>query len=195
MPQSSQPQKIILLNGPPRSGKDTMAELIATQKYFCKVEKFAKPIKLAVAAIFFGGDYERFAFFDTAEMKDVPHEVFLGKTCREVQIAVSESFLKPFYQDKHVFGKLLVSRLTQGGPPTVLVSDSGFREEAEELVNKFGADKIKLVRIKREGYTYAGDSRSYIDLSDLGVDTLEVENVDGDQSIALQQIIKFIDKE
>lgn len=186
--------KIILINGPAGSGKDTMAEKLKDKLgYFTKLEKFAKPIKLAVAAIYFGGNYEAFAKYDTFEAKKVPAEVFLGKTPREVQIAVSEFFLKPYHEDKRVFGKLMATRLKMADiNQHVLVSDSGFREEAEELVDQFGAENILLVRLHREGYTFDGDSRSYINLDDLGVATLDIENEEGKADETAQKIYNII---
>lgn len=174
--------KIFLLNGPPGSGKDTAAEHLEKSYQNAKLVKFATPLKLAAAAIYFGGDMEEFKKHDTYEEKGKPKQVFFGKTCREVQIAISEEFLKIFHDEK-IFGKILsneILRLNEKeGINTFFVSDSGFREEAEVLVQIFGHRNVNLIRIKREGYTFEGDSRDYINLDDLGVNTFDVNNPTG----------------
>jgi hypothetical protein len=172
--------KIFLINGPAGSGKDTAANELA--EYFSgRVAKFATPLKDAATAIYCGNDRAVFDSFDTFEMKKVPHERFFGKTCREVQIAISEQFLKLIHDD-NVFGNILAQKIEdkrdQNFP--VFVSDSGFRPEAEVLVRKFGPESIVLIRLHREGYTFEGDSRGYINLDDLGVKSFDVNNPEGD---------------
>lgn len=183
---------IYLLNAPARSGKDLGANYLAQK--FGKVMKFAEPIKAAVTAIYHNGNRAEFDKYDTAALKDIPQAVYFGKTCREVQIGVSEEFMKPFHNDKMVFGRILANSIDKfiedmdtpslnicHGQPKFFISDSGFRQEAEVLIDKFGAENIHLFKIIRPGYTYEGDSRSYIELADLGVFTREIKN---DKSIA-----------
>lgn len=172
---------IFLLNGPPRSGKDTAAKYLE-QRYSGKLLKFAEPIKRAVTAIYHGGNRAEFDKYDTPELKDTPQAVYFGKTCREVQIAVSENFLKPFHGDKGIFGKILALEIDrqlpryQEGP--YFISDSGFRGEAEILVDKYGSCNVFLVRIHRESHSFKGDSRDYITLKDLGVQEFDLDNIE-----------------
>lgn len=192
---SNQSPKIFLLNGPPRSGKDTGGHWLAAK--YGQVVKFAEPIKRAVCAIYHGNDRAAFDHYDSAELKDMPQQVYFGKTCREAQIAVSETFLKPFHNDKGVFGKLLVQDIERREEtPNLLsrrnyfVTDSGFRPEAEIIVERFGAQNVFLIRVEREGYSYLGDSRGYIALDDLGVQTLVVKNAD--LELYLATLDKFV---
>jgi hypothetical protein len=54
-------------------------------------------------------------------------------------------------------------------------SDSGFTEEAKELVYQVvGPDNVLLVQLERPGKSFTGDSRSYIELH--GVKTIRIEN-------------------
>ncbi len=178
--------KIFFINGPPGSGKDTAGIHLARKYASGQVYKFAQPIKDAVVAIYHKGNKAAFDALDTYENKGIPQAVYFGKTCREVQIAVSEFFLKPFHGDQAVFGKFLARDIRAEmsharvslfpGPRFFFITDSGFRPEAEELVREFGADNCFLLRIRREGYTYAGDSRDYINLRDLGVAERDVIN-------------------
>lgn len=185
-------KKIILLNGPPRAGKDTLGEMYKNKEYFTKVEKFAGPIKAAATAIYCGGNRGLFDSYDTPALKDTPQPIFMGKTCREVQIAISENFLKP-YHGQDIFGRLMVERLKLVDPITVVViTDSGFMEEAESLVKQFGVDKVFLVRLHRDGYDFSNDSRNYINLDHLGVPSIDITNVEGQQESTLDQIYAFV---
>lgn len=195
--------KIFLLNGPPRAGKDTAA---ARLSHFYSggskgLKKFAAPIKDAVTAIYHGGNREEFNRFDTAELKDTPQEVYFGKTCRQVQIGVSENFLKPFHNDSGIFGKILRNDIQRDLETdndwvfkTYFISDSGFRPEAEILIEEFGAENVILFRIFREGYTFKGDSRGYITLKDLGVREFDIHNQEDNLSAfyaSLEQIVEY----
>ena len=165
-------KKIILFNGPPGAGKDTVAELLAF-KYSGKVEKFAAPIKENCRNIY-GLTQEQWNQVDgSQEAKAQPHEFFFGQTCRQVQINFSELFLKPTH-DKFIFGNLLARRLKQAYNNLFFISDSGFAEEAMFLETEFGSENIFLIRLHREGHTYDGDSRSYVHLET--VQSLDIEN-------------------
>ena len=181
--------KIILLNGPPRCGKDTIAEIL---KNHCSsevhIEKFALPLKLAVPLIYGITVSEWKEDLDTEQGKDYRCDQFFGISPRDVQIALSEDFLKPLH-GKDIFGKLLVRRLERilgRGFSAAVVSDSGFREEAEVIVNKFGADNVQLWRIHRDGCDFKKDSQGYIHLADIGVDEFDIDNCG-----TMKDLIKF----
>jgi len=176
---------LYLFNGAPRSGKDTVCEHFT--KMFCEdlelaeLVKFAAPIKRAASAIYCGNNRNQFDKYDTALLKDTVQDIFMGKTCREVQIAISENFLKP-YHSKRIFGELAANYIDDAyrdGIRHIFVSDSGFREEAEVMVERYGVGNVFLFRIHREGFTFAGDSRNYITLKDLGVREFDVTNETG----------------
>lgn len=168
---------IVLFNGPPHCGKDTVSEMMA-KNFNGTVRKFAGPLKIAVNAIYLT-DYERFLEEDSPEKKGLPSETFFGKSCREVQIAISENLMKPLH-GKEVFGKLLskdIIRDTQRGiKGPFFISDSGFVEEAEVLCREFGPTNIMLVRIHREGCDFSKDSRSYVYLDHMGVQSIDLIN-------------------
>lgn len=175
-----QPPKIFLLNGPAGSGKDTAGAYLV-KSVGGRVLKFAEPIKRAAAAIYHAGDRNAFNVFDASvEEKKKPRDIYFGKSCREVQIGVSENFLKPFHGDQQIFGRILceeidsVSQLNEG--EAFFITDSGFRPEAEMLVERYGAENVFLFRLFRDGCSFAGDSRSYITLKDLGVSEFDIQN-------------------
>lgn len=173
---SKMSKRILLLNGPPRSGKDTIGEMLCDFLGLDGLlEKFAAPIKHSIPHIYRLDRYEWANVMDSTRFKDEPDERLLGKTPREVQIALSESYLKPLH-GKDVFGQMLLNRLKVCVTDNIIISDSGFKEEAEVLVKYYGAENVRLWRIYRDGCDFGNDSRSYIDLSEHSVDTLEVHN-------------------
>jgi hypothetical protein len=186
-------KKIVLFNGPPHCGKDTIAhgiKKLIDGEVMVEVAKFAQPLKTVAKHLYCDGNQELFDKMDLPENKGVPNDLFFGKTCREVQIAISEQYAKPVHGEK-VFGKILAQHIKFSPNELFLVSDSGFRQEAEVLVEEFGAENVLLVRIKRKGTTYDGDSRGYINLEDLGVVSLEVEN-NSDVNGTIQGILNIM---
>lgn len=178
--------KIILLNGAPRSGKDTFGKRFA-KKHGGKVMKFAEPIKAACAAMYCGGSRALFDSYDTPEEKDKAHAVFFGKTTREVQISISEEYMKPLY-GQDIFGHILSNSLDRdiqderrAHSPVYFITDSGFDKEAFVLINRFGVENIKLIRLHRDGHTFKGDSRGYVNLDKQGITGTDIDNIEGEQ--------------
>ncbi len=169
--------RIILLNGPARSGKDSLANAFVRhahdQGLKAEVTKFALPLKEKAHALFgFAG--KPHDFFENE--KDVPQAYLYGKTWRQVYIAVSELLFKPMF-GKDIFGRLLVDEIEiirkiaevdgETDPDYFLVSDSGFLDEASVVVSRYGAENIILVHLERDGYDFTGDSRGYINLPEV----------------------------
>lgn len=179
--------KLILFNGPRHSGKDTAA--LFCEKNFCAHHiKFSAPIKAAIKAMFSLSD-EQVEYLESIKTK--PDPLLFGKSYVEVQISFSEMWAKQLF-GQYVFGALtdrVVERTIRkyeplhakvGDHPGVfcgdlfVCSDSGFDYEAAPVVRRIGTSNCLLVRIFREGKTYAGDSRDYISLP--GVKTVDVYN-------------------
>ena len=152
---------LILLNGPPRSGKDTAGQWLSKWLGLPLV-KLTAPLDRAIAA-FFQISPQRWAYL-REEGKDQPAPELFGYTPRQVLISLGEHWAKPLL-GQDVFGQL--------APKYGIITDVGFRPEAEALVQP---DHTFLVRIHRPGCTFANDSRSYIDLSDLNVPTYDLNN-------------------
>jgi len=148
--------RIFLLNGPPRSGKDTIARNMEVPNL-----KFAGPLKDAVHKAF---DLDVPAdFFE--RRKDIPCPEFYGKTPRQVYIAFSESFVKPLFGPDY-FGKVMVGEmLPYKKHPFVVISDVGFAPEVARLIERF-ADCV-LVRVHRKNTSFANDSRQYLKVADI----------------------------
>lgn len=160
--------KIILLNGPPRAGKDSIGAALAQALFGkCSLNKFAAPIVEFMK--------REFGITPDTVDKDRPHPMLLGRTPRDVMIAYSERFCIPLW-GHDFFGRSAAIRLANDPDPksVVVFTDSGFVREAEPLVLKFGASNILQVRVHRPGHTFQNDSRSFWHHKEIG--DLEFDN-------------------
>lgn len=174
--------KIILLNGPPSSGKDTAArhirELynllsftddIGDNHYLkninkrCILDRMSMPIKRAFAGtmglpITDDGIVEP---WESRKEEIIPE---FGISYRQWQIDFSESFLKCYRQE--IFGELLAARIAcrfqKNIANLIVIPDCGFSIEIDVIYHTFGHENILLVRCHRPGFTFQGDSRSYV---------------------------------
>ena len=151
-------KKIILLNAPPGAGKDFAANYLANNINNCKLDKFARVLKERTHALY-GFPNRSWNYYE--DCKDVSNKDFLKLTPRQAYINVSEQYFKPIH-GKRVFGELLLQDLQKCSEEIIAISDSGFLEEAEVLIEKYGEDNVLLIQIHRDGYTFKGDSRDYI---------------------------------
>lgn len=170
--------KLILLNGPPRAGKDTASLAIEGALHhmgFTVIhEKFSRPLKTAFAGMMNVRIDEDFVVEHYEARKD---EVIpaLGVSFRQWQIDYSERFMKSLY-GQDVFARLLLDRL--GEPDTrrsslvqgqtkvttveevfVVVSDCGFQIEVDTILKSPLVSDSLLIRVHREGRDYKNDSR------------------------------------
>lgn len=166
--------KLILFNGPRHSGKDTAA-LRCEAEFKAYHFKLSGPIKAAVKAMFElkGNTVD---FLETVKTQPVP--IFFDKSYVDCQISFSEDWVKPFFGE-YTFGILAARHvqrhmLDNPGQELYVCSDSGFATEAQPLIDLFGTDNVLLVKSYRNGKTFAGDSRSYIELD--GVTTVSIRN-------------------
>lgn len=170
--------KILLLNGPPGCGKDTLGAHIADDTELrVHVLKFAGVLKTMTHALYGlvdeDGNPRPHDFFEGE--KERPQGSLFGVTPRNAYIAVSEKLMKPLH-GVDIFGKMLsaqISLVAGVGVDLIVVTDSGFSEEAQVLVRNF-PQAVTLVRIHRPDCTYKGDSRSYIELP--GTPTYDIDN-------------------
>ena len=153
-------KKIILLNAPPGAGKDYAATHLVNNLKNCKLDKFARVLKERTHALYGFADRD-FTYYE--ETKEIPTKDFLGLTPRQAYIKVSENYFKPTHGNK-VFGELLSQELDKTTEEVIAISDSGFKEEAEVLIDKYGPSNIYLIKIHRDGCDFSKDSRDYIDL-------------------------------
>ena len=159
--------KLILLNGPPRSGKDFAAARILTQLYresgaALFHDKFSAPIKQAFSAITNTYLTSDFVNQEWEHRKDEIIPTF-GVSYRQWQIDFSERFMKRLYGD-NIFGRLFLDRDShREDARIVVVSDCGFNVEVDTIIEAYDPADILLIRLYRSGTSFAGDSREYVD--------------------------------
>lgn len=161
---------VILLNGPPGSGKDTIGyELCYTLEslgYVSDMHKFASPIKDALTSFF---DLEPYVIEEDRDINIPDTDV----TYRKALISLSQNWAKPLFGDD-IFAKIaagLVCRYYSIND-FIIITDCGFLEEATSFMANLKCRGM-LVRIHREGTSYEGDSRSY--LSGTSTDSIDIE--------------------
>lgn len=194
--QPISPLRVVLLNGPPSSGKDTAANFIVEdfrrRGYLVYHERFSKPLKHFWGSAL-GHDTNVFGWngLEATKEQKIPA---LGLSYRDCQISLSEDYMKERF-GINVFGRLMVERLRRyrdlygdGRPVLVVIPDSGFAEEARPVVDAVGADSVLLLRLCREGTTYTGDSRSYIQLPDVR----SIAVVNQDKSIFTADVCQIV---
>lgn len=149
-------KKVVLLNGPPASGKDAAAE------FLCKAlngshREFKHKLFELTKAIYCVDDIT-WASLYTREKKEIPTDILDGLSPRQALIKVSEEAIKPNF-GKDYFGKAAAKELQPG---LNIFSDSGFIEELIPIEDAVGLDNLLVIRIHRPGYTFEGDSRRYL---------------------------------
>jgi hypothetical protein len=166
--------KLILFNGPRKSGKDT-ASLYCEDAFKAHHFKMSGPIKAAIKAMFNFHDQE-VEYLESIKVEST--FLLFNRSYVEAQISFSETWAKQLF-GKYVFGDLAARHLRDAmrenpAQQLYVCSDSGFETEALPVIDLFGRQNTLLVKIHRKGKTFTGDSRSYIELE--GVQTLTLLN-------------------
>lgn len=161
---------IILVNGPPRSGKDTLGEHLLSRYPSFDLVKFAWDLKERTHALYGRPELPHDHFED---VKDQPSAFFMGLTPRQAYIHVSETYFKPVH-GVETFGNLFLKRLEEKHKYArgFIVTDSGFEDESIPVLRHFGVDNCILVRIRDRG-DFSNDSRSFLELP---VYTIDISN-------------------
>ena len=164
---------IIILNGPPGSGKDAIAGWITKLNY----EHIHFKSRLFDVAIALSGvdETDWFERYNDRELKETPWDKINGMSQRELMIHVSENVIKKIH-GSGIFGTELAHEIQSD--QNYVVSDGGFAEEIQTLADAVReTHDLFVVRINRPGYTFDGDSRRYVYPSELeGVKGFEIVN-------------------
>lgn len=151
--------KVLILNGPPHCGKDTIGALLKDQ-YPCTTTCFKHDLYAEVAA-YYGLRLDRCKELCTNRAtKESKRSEFDWLTPRQALIHVSENVLKPKH-GKDYFGKQAVNRINKVANlllPVIVFTDGGFEEEVNPLHKAYD---VTIVRLLGRG-TFEGDSRNYI---------------------------------
>jgi hypothetical protein len=148
--------RYVLINGCPRSGKDTIAMYLWTHHSSILLERFSFPNKRGFAGMM-NIDCDGFGVVEPYESNKSDVVPPLGVTYRQWQIHFSEEFMKPLY-GKDIFGRLLLERTRGSSYPTIVVPDCGFQVEVDVLADQ----PCLLITVLRNGTTFEGDPREHV---------------------------------
>lgn len=188
--------KVVIFNGPPRSGKDTVATLLQVRHPDLFIDmKMAYCLKKGVHELLGiqGASSERYN-----DVKDVEDEDFFGKTPRETYIACAERFLKIEFSQE-LFGYTWLRRYRhekiaeQGLIATI--SDCGFHQELAPLFRAFGPQNMIMIRIHREGFDYSSDSRNYVYVANRAFHQYDLKNENGNFDGFYHQVVHTLEME
>lgn len=184
--------KVLVLNGPPRSGKDTVASYLCQQWPDHMVDlKMSYSLKRACHAVlgFHNVDVEHFN-----DLKDCELEEFGNRTPRQFYIDMAERFIKTRF-GKNWFGYAWMRRYIEEShdQKLAIISDSGFVEELEPLMQCFDNGAMVLVRLHREGHDFQIDSRGYV--SNVLSKEFDVMNIEGKPMIMINSVLRVLQQE
>jgi hypothetical protein len=154
---------IVILNGPPGSGKDTIANLIAETTENWMHLMFKEQLYYDVCKVYDVPLKKAMPYFTDRKKKEKHTKVFGGLTPRGALIHVSEKIIKPMY-GLHHYGAVLADRiLNEPDHMNYIISDGGFVAEMKVMLQMVeGIHEVVIVQLRREGCTYEGDSRNYV---------------------------------
>lgn len=167
--------KIIITNGPPRSGKDTLCNLIleGITDHDLIPLSYKKTLYVGVARRYGLSVEAVYQMNADTLIKDEPSQLFGGKSVRQALIFESENVIKKelgpqgvaiqtFKLLEEEYGK---ERLKNA---VLYCSDGGFNSELDAAYDFFGinVDDVYIIRMLREGCSFEGDSREFLDYPD-----------------------------
>ena len=162
---------IILLNGPPGCGKDTIAKIIK-KKIGSRDYKLSKPLKDAFSGLF--AVHGQLLHELLEERKDAKFWVDSKMTPREILIALSEEFIKPRFGDDF-FGHIAAVALHQLAGKHKTISDCGFNAEVPPIADAFGYNEVKAILINRPDCEW--DSRESLNYKNIGIQGTNLNNL------------------
>lgn len=178
--------KVVILNGAPGSGKDTIANALVPNGFSHReVKRALFDQALALSQI---NELEWFGRYNNRELKEAPWDRLGGLSQREFMIKISEEYVKPilgnnFYgvQAANEAKRCLEKR-------NVVFSDGGFQEEFNTIRDEVGKENILLVRLHRDGCSFKGDSRGFLSHPEFEMDLYNNGSIEN----AVREILKRV---
>ena len=151
---------VIILNGPPGSGKDTIADFIAAE---FNAEHLRFKTKLyAITALINNLDFDEFMKIATDQNTKDSVKLARGLTARQLIIETSENVIKPYY-GKEYFGNDVGDSILKSDKSLFVLSDGGFPEELSSMIGVgcLNYSDVVIVKLYRTGCNFDNDSRTY----------------------------------
>lgn len=185
--------RVLIFNGPPRCGKDTVTRYLVSHFSQYVVDlKMAYCLKKAAHSILGMHQIDVEHYNDT---KDISMNEFYGATPHKFYIDLAENFIKKRFGPE-AFGNAWLKRYwdEQHNLKLAIVSDCDFSQELMPLIKIFGSKSMVLIRIHRQGFDFRKDSRGYIPDGFLPR-TFDFENPEGSPMKFISKVVYFLEQE
>ena len=172
---------IVLFNGPPGSGKDDACGVLV--KYGFTHLSFAHELLKSVVD-YFNVDYDWFMEgYNIRDIKENYVESSLGlRTRRQAMIYVAEDVMKPLY-GKNYYADQVVKQINKNPKGRYCISDLGYHEELETVVDAVSKENVAVIQLVRRGYDFSSDKRKYIGGENSGIMEFPVYFNENEKSI------------
>ena len=150
-------RRIILLNGCPGSGKDTVSDYLV-KNYNYKTIAFKD---LAFKSVYehYGISKETYmSMYNTRALKDIPNELLGGKTPRKAMQYVVEEVNKPVL-GRDYLAKATIDIILKDEYSDYVVSDFGLDEEEITVHYKLKHENYTVVYVDRDECDWSNDTR------------------------------------
>lgn len=177
----------VVLNGPPNSGKDTLANRLTNVHGFRK-HQMKDALYAHTAKYFSIKESVLRALAGDRETKEKPLDILENMTPRGALIHVSQHVIKPKHGNDF-FGKQAAQACVQSDSQQAVFSDGGFPEEIIPLLEVF--ENVVLFHLHKQGSSFSGDSRNYV----IGFPhTHKLDLVEGKQGMAIRDIFQVLNR-
>ena len=170
---------LVLISGPPRSGKNRTGEYLSELLGVEYSDHFALSDALKRMAHVHYGLGDETGVFHFEDRKDEPCGEFGGLTPREAYIQYSENVLKPKFGRSHL-GEIASRRVASNRDKgrTTLLSGVGFLDEVLAIMKVVGSEKTLHLKLSRSDSSHSevNDSREALDLTSYGVKSVSIVN-------------------
>ena len=153
-------KKVVILNCPPRSGKDTIALEIAKRCEDFTILSFKYKL-IEIALTVSGLKKEEWMVRYESNKKEEPWEKLGGLSQRNYLIKISEEWVKPVH-GKTYFGDRVLEDIQRHENNSFIIPDGGFEEEVQPLYKALG-ENLLILQWDRKGCTFELDSRDWIE--------------------------------
>lgn len=154
---------LIILNGPPGVGKDTIGCLLS-KSLDAPLLSFKTPLWDIAEALLGRDKFEMFCeLYNDRTTKELPMDGLGGMSPRQFFIHISEKIAKPIFGEEY-FGdrmKQAYAEHQMDYHTSSVVTDGGFPRELYPFLKEHVA--VVVVRLYREGYDFGNDSRAYLE--------------------------------
>jgi hypothetical protein len=161
--------KVLILNGPPGCGKDTIAKLLCEmapvlQGEFKELlyEETAKLLSSIVWSVDTGANLVTAQEVrEQNEDRETKEEPLLGGLSVRRWLQITSEMVVKKDRGQDYFG-VASADLWHSKCTDHVISDGGFIEEVNAVVNRFGAQNVDVIRLHRDGFEFGTDTRGHL---------------------------------